>query len=82
VGLRFGAEAACEEFAGMGLAVFLAIALIYMVLASQFESFIHPFTILLSVPLAITGVIVALFCRAGVRPDSVHRGAPSGGDRG
>ncbi|MBC7804904.1 MAG: efflux RND transporter permease subunit [Akkermansiaceae bacterium] len=50
-----------QEFAGMGLAVFLAIALIYMVLASQFESFIHPFTILLSVPLAITGVIVALF---------------------
>lgn len=50
-----------QEFAGMGLAVFLAIALIYMVLASQFESFIHPFTILLSVPLAVTGVIVALF---------------------
>ncbi|MBC8143739.1 MAG: efflux RND transporter permease subunit [Armatimonadetes bacterium] len=50
-----------EEFAGMGTAVFLAIALIYMVLASQFESFIHPFTILLSVPLAITGVIIALF---------------------
>lgn len=50
-----------QEFAGMGLAIFLAVALIYMVLASQFESFIHPFTILLSVPLAITGVILALF---------------------
>ena len=50
-----------QEFAGMGTAVFLAVALIYMVLASQFESFIHPFTILLSVPLAITGVILALF---------------------
>ena len=50
-----------EEFAGMGLSVFLAVALIYMVLASQFESFIHPLTILLSVPLAITGVILALF---------------------
>jgi len=50
-----------QEFAGMGLAVFLAIALIYMLLASQFESFVHPFTILLSVPLAITGVILALF---------------------
>lgn len=50
-----------QEFVGMGLAVFLAIALIYMVLASQFESFIHPFTILLSVPLAVTGVILALF---------------------
>ena len=50
-----------QEFAGMGLAVFLAIALIYMLLASQFESFVHPFTILLSVPLAVTGVILAMF---------------------
>ena len=50
-----------EEFGGMALAVFLAIALIYMLLASQFESFVHPFTILLSVPLAGVGVILALF---------------------
>jgi HAE1 family hydrophobic/amphiphilic exporter-1 len=50
-----------EEFGGLGLAVFLAIALIYMLLASQFESFIHPLTILMSVPLAATGVILALF---------------------
>jgi len=50
-----------EEFGGMGVAVLLAIALIYMLLASQFESFIHPLTILFSVPLAATGVILALF---------------------
>ncbi|GAB4464933.1 MAG: hypothetical protein OHK0029_35240 [Armatimonadaceae bacterium] len=50
-----------EEFAGMGLAVFLAIALIYMLLASQFESFIHPFTVLMSVPLSSIGVILGLF---------------------
>ncbi len=50
-----------QEFAGMGLAVFLAIALIYMLLASQFESFIHPLTILLAVPLSVIGVILALF---------------------
>ena len=50
-----------EEFGGMALAVFLAIALIYMLLASQFESLIHPLTILLSVPLAGAGVILALF---------------------
>ncbi len=50
-----------EEFGGMWLAVFLAIAIIYMLLASQFESLIHPLTILLSVPLAATGVILALF---------------------
>ena len=50
-----------EEFAGMGMAIFLAIALIYMILASQFESFVHPLTILLSVPLASPGVILAMF---------------------
>lgn len=52
-----------EEFGGMTLAVFLAIALIYMLLASQFEHFMHPLTILMSVPLAATGVILALFLR-------------------
>lgn len=50
-----------EEFAGMGLAVVLAIALIYMLLASQFESFLHPLTILVSVPLSAIGVVLALF---------------------
>lgn len=50
-----------DEFSGMGLAVFLAIGLIYMLLASQFESFVHPLTVLLSVPLSAVGVILALF---------------------
>jgi len=50
-----------EEFSGMGMAVFLAIGLIYMLLASQFESLVHPLTILFSVPLAGAGVILALF---------------------
>jgi HAE1 family hydrophobic/amphiphilic exporter-1 len=50
-----------EEFGGLGVAVGLAIALIYMLLASQFESFVHPLTIMLSVPLAATGVVLALF---------------------
>jgi HAE1 family hydrophobic/amphiphilic exporter-1 len=50
-----------QEFAGMGLAVFLAIALIYMLLASQFESFVHPLTVLMAVPLSTVGVILALF---------------------
>lgn len=50
-----------EEFAGIWLAVILAIGLIYMLLASQFESFVHPLTILFSVPLAATGVLLALF---------------------
>jgi HAE1 family hydrophobic/amphiphilic exporter-1 len=50
-----------EEFSGMYLAVFLAVGLIYMLLASQFESFVHPLTVLLSVPLSAIGVILALF---------------------
>jgi len=50
-----------DSFSGMWLAVLLAIGLIYMLLASQFESYIHPLTILFSVPLAVTGVILGLF---------------------
>lgn len=50
-----------EEFGGMTLAVALAIALVYMLLASQFESFVHPLTVLLSVPLSAIGVVLALF---------------------
>jgi len=50
-----------EEFGGMGLAVVLAICLIYMLLAAQFESFAHPLVVLMSVPLSITGVMLALF---------------------
>lgn len=49
-----------DEFSGMWLAVVLAVGLIYMLLASQFESFVHPLTVLLSVPLCAVGVILAL----------------------
>ncbi len=39
----------------------IAILFIYLVLSAQFESFIHPFTILLSVPLAVFGALLTLF---------------------
>jgi multidrug efflux pump len=39
----------------------MALVFIYLVLSAQFESFVHPFTILLSVPLAVFGAIFTLF---------------------
>ena len=50
-----------DEFSGLGVAVLLAIGLIYILLAAQFESFVHPLTVLASVPLSAVGVILALF---------------------
>ncbi len=49
-----------ESAAAMGLALLLAVAFIYIVLASQFESFIEPFIIMLSLPLAIVGALLLL----------------------
>jgi len=50
-----------DEFAGLNLAIFMAIALIYIVLASQFESYVYPLIVLCSVPLAAIGAVFALF---------------------
>jgi HAE1 family hydrophobic/amphiphilic exporter-1 len=49
-----------ETFADMGLLMLLIVMLVYIVMASQFESFTKPFIIMMSVPFAITGVILAL----------------------
>jgi multidrug efflux pump len=39
----------------------LALVFIYLVLSAQFESFVHPFVIMLSVPLSMTGALIALY---------------------
>ena len=49
-----------ESAAAMGLALLLAVAFIYIVLASQFESFTEPMLIMLSLPLALVGALLAL----------------------
>ncbi len=50
-----------ESNANMALAMLLGFVFIYLVLASQFESFMHPATIMTALPLAMVGAIVALF---------------------
>ena len=49
-----------ESAAAMGLALLLAVAFIYIVLASQFESFSEPLLIMLSLPLAIVGALLGM----------------------
>ncbi|HDY89592.1 MAG TPA: efflux RND transporter permease subunit, partial [bacterium] len=50
-----------EAFQNLKFALILSLILVYMVLASQFESLIHPFTIILSIPLAGVGTILIFF---------------------
>ncbi|MFN3073415.1 efflux RND transporter permease subunit [Acinetobacter sp. TY2] len=57
-----GANADMAESAGYALtAVTLSIVFIYIVLGSQFNSFIHPAAIMASLPLSLIGVFLALF---------------------
>ena len=49
------------SFDSMKFALALAIFLVYLVMASQFESLIHPFVILFTIPLALVGAVLALF---------------------
>jgi HAE1 family hydrophobic/amphiphilic exporter-1 len=64
-GLRVDVGGENEEmrrsFRDLAFALVLAILLVYMILAAEFESFVHPFTVLLSVPLGLIGAILALW---------------------
>jgi multidrug efflux pump len=49
-----------ESGTALYFAFLLALVVVFMVLASQFESLVHPFTVLLAVPLAVTGALITL----------------------
>ncbi len=63
-GIKFRVAGQSEEmdasFKSLGFALGLAIFLVYLVMASQFESLIHPLVILFSIPLAAVGAVAAL----------------------
>jgi hydrophobe/amphiphile efflux-1 (HAE1) family protein len=58
--LSGGAQTFRETFSSLFLALWLGIIVSYMVLASQFNSFVHPFCVLLSLPFCVSGAFFAL----------------------
>ncbi len=54
-------EEMTASFKSLQFVLILAIFLVYLVMASQFESLIHPFVILLTIPLALIGAVWALW---------------------
>jgi HAE1 family hydrophobic/amphiphilic exporter-1 len=55
------AQEMIDSFVSLFYALLLAVLIIYMILASQFESLIQPFIIMLAIPFALTGAFIALF---------------------
>ena len=64
-GIRTDLDGESREFAessgGLNVLFLIALAFIFLVLAGQFESFLHPVTILVSVPLAVVGALASLW---------------------
>lgn len=50
-----------ESFSSLALAFWLGILIAYMVLASQFNSYLHPFSVLLALPFSISGALITLW---------------------
>ena len=63
IGLRIGGqgEELDDSIRSLLFAFALAVFLVYLVMASQFESLLHPFVILFTIPLALVGAVLALF---------------------
>ena len=60
--LQYGGQGEEMErsYSSLTMALALAVFMVYLVMASQFESLLHPFIILLSIPLAVIGAVAAL----------------------
>jgi HAE1 family hydrophobic/amphiphilic exporter-1 len=60
---RISGEEAMRKvsMANLGFALLLSLILVYMVMAAQFESLVHPFTILLPIPLAVVGAVAIFY---------------------
>jgi hydrophobic/amphiphilic exporter-1 (mainly G- bacteria), HAE1 family len=54
-------EEQVKSFQDLGLLMLLSLVLVFLVMASQFESFRMPFVIMFSIPFSFTGVVLALF---------------------
>jgi multidrug efflux pump len=65
-----------EASGGLAVTFALALLIVFLVLAAQFESFVHPLIIMLSVPLAVAGAIYSLWA-TGNRSTSTARSASS-----
>jgi HAE1 family hydrophobic/amphiphilic exporter-1 len=55
------AQAFRDAFDGLVFALILGIIVAYMVLAAQFDSFIHPVTVLMALPFSLTGALISLY---------------------
>lgn len=49
-----------ESFQGLGIALALGVVVAYMILASQFNSFLHPVTVLMALPFSFSGAVLTL----------------------
>ncbi|MBK7058729.1 MAG: efflux RND transporter permease subunit [Leptospiraceae bacterium] len=61
VGFSGSAKTMGDSFNSLGYALLLGIVIAYMILASQFNSYIHPITVLLALPFSFTGAVFSLW---------------------
>ncbi|MFO1526505.1 MAG: efflux RND transporter permease subunit [Turneriella sp.] len=59
--LEGGAAGLAESFKSLNLALFLGILIAYMILAVQFNSFVHPLSVLVALPFSVTGALITLW---------------------